>query len=185
MSIQTDNYFDLFALTPTYTIDRKVLDKAYHQLQLVSHPDKFINQSSEFQRRAVQQTAQNIEAYQTLKSPVRRACHLLSVLGIPFELSNYTVSDIDLLMQQMEYREQLSAIKELADFDKLQSFATLLDGVTKVTVDKITVLFAQAIAKNSLDKLAMDIKNNICELQFLTKLAVDLDGVEEQLLLLQ
>ncbi len=177
MTVLAKNYFELFGLTPTFSVDRKELDSAYRQLQQVSHPDRFVNQPSEFQRRAVQQTAQNTEAYQVLKSPVLRACHLLTLAGSEFSLTSYTVSDINLLMQQMEYREQLSDIKELGDFNKFTQFVDKIDGLTADTIGKITVLFEE-----NTDNSSTDLKNHICELQFLNKLAVDLDEVEEHLL---
>ena len=180
MTVLINNYFELFGLTPTFSVDKKELDSAYRQLQQISHPDRFVNQPSEFQRRAVQQTAHNTEAYQTLKSPVLRACHLMSLAGSDFSLTSYTVSDIDLLMQQMEYREQLSDIKEQGDFNNFSQFADKVDGLTADTIGKITALFEQGI-----DNSSTDLKNHICELQFLNKLAVDLDEVEEHLLLEQ
>ena len=180
MTVLSTNYFELFGLTPTFSVDKKELDSAYRQLQQTSHPDRFVNQPTEFQRRAVQQTAYNTEAYQALKSPVLRACHLMSLAGSDFSLTSYTVSDIDLLMQQMEYREQLSDIKEQGDFNNFTHFVDKIDGLTADTIGKITILFEQGI-----DNSSADLKNHICELQFLNKLAIDLDEVEEHLLLEQ
>jgi len=177
MTVLATNYFELFGLTPTFSIDRKELDAAYRQLQQTSHPDRFVNQPSEFQRRAVQQTAHNTEAYQALKSPVLRACHLLSLAGSDFSLTSYTVSDINLLMQQMEYREQLSDIKEQGNFEIFIQFSDKIDSLTVDTIAKISKLFEQGIESSS-----SDLKNHICELQFLNKLAVDLNEVEEHLM---
>ena len=169
-------YYDLFGIAPSFNVDKQALDSAYRKLQQASHPDRFVNQPSEFQRQAVQQTAQNTEAYHTLKSAVQRACYLLTISGADFSLSNYTVSNIDLLMQQMEYREQLNELKELGDFEKLNSFADKLQILTDDVEAKIAALFEQDQAEDS-----TDLKNHICELQFLNKLAKDLDEVEEYL----
>ena len=180
MTSLATNYFELFGLTPSFAVNKQELDTAYRQLQQVSHPDRFVNESSEFQRRAVQQTAHNTEAYQALKSPVRRACHILSLSGSEFTLDSYTVSDIELLMQQMEYREQLSEIKEQGDFESFTQFIDKVDRLTDDTINQISMIFANNIKADSID-----LKNHICELQFLNKLAVDLDEVEEHLLLEQ
>jgi len=177
MTNVAETYFDLFGLTPSFNVDKVALDSAYRKLQQASHPDRFVNQPSEFQRQAVQQTAQNTEAYHTLKSAVQRACYLLTISGADFSLSDYTVNDIDLLMQQMEYREQLNELKELGDFDQLNDFADKLQILTNDTEAKIAALFEQDQAQDS-----TDLKNRICELQFLNKLARDLDEVEEYLL---
>jgi len=178
MTTSSNNYFELFGLPLSFDIDRKELDQAYRKLQQVSHPDRFVNQATEFQRKAVQQTAYIAEAYHHLKSPVLRACHLLVSLGKEFDLATYTVTDIELLMEQMQYREQLAEIKVLADFDKLHEFSQSLQNLQNQTISKISGFFEQGV-----DSKPADLKNNICELQFLNKLALDLDEVEEQLLL--
>ena len=180
MTILANNYFDLFGLTPSFVIDKQKLDLAYRQLQQLSHPDRFVNHSTDIQRQSVQLTAQNVEAYHTLKSAVQRACYLLTILGSDFDLHTYRVTDINLLMQQMQYRDQLSDLKELGDYEKLQQFSTQIDKLTAATEERIGALFELAREQ---DYTAL--KNQICELQFLTKLAVDLDEVEEYLLIQQ
>jgi len=177
MNSSIDNYFELFGIKPAFIIDKNALNDAYRKLQQASHPDRFVNEPVQFQRKAMQQTTQNTEAYHVLKSPVQRACYLLSMSGSDFELSNYTVTDIDLLMQQMQYREQLNEIKEQGDFDKLQQFADDVDILLKETETTISQLFQQKSSAES-----ADLKNHICELQFLNKLVHDLNEVEDQLM---
>jgi len=181
MTSPANNYFSLFGLPLSFDIDRNALDSAYRQLQQVSHPDRFVNEATEFQRQAVQQTAQNAEAHQVLKNPVQRACHLLAAKGLSFDLSSYTVTDINLLMEQMTLREQLADIKDAADFDQLLEFADSVELLNKNTVSKIAKLLGQESWQESEENLS-DIKNHICELQFLNKLVSDLDEVEEQLM---
>lgn len=180
MNNQTNNYFGLFSLPLTFDLNKTKLDTAYRESQKVSHPDRFVNEASDIQLKAVQQTAFNTEAYQTLKSPVLRACHLLTILGNKFDLASYTVSDVDLLMQQMHYREQLADIKQSEDHDLLESFAAKVKQLTENTMGQISTLFTLNV-NNNLDA----IKNLICELQFLQKLAVDLDEVEDHLMLIE
>jgi len=182
------NYFELLGLPLSFSIDRPDLDKAYRSLQQISHPDRFINEAIERQRLAVQQTAQNTEAYQSLRSPVLRACHLMTLLGHEFDLHNYTVSDIALLMQQMGYRDELVKIKDNNNMEELESFSETIKGLTNSILDIISDEFT-ALNDVSLEYPNLidtnSLKNHICELQFLSKLALDLDEVEEHLMLLQ
>jgi len=173
MSNPVINYFDLFALATSFSVNRQALDIAYREAQQKTHPDRFVNHSADIQREAVQKTAQNIAAYQTLKSPVQRACHLLAILGSDFDLSSYTVTDIELLMQQMQYREQLNEIKIQGKHEQLHEFTENLENLTEATVDRISDMFAKGTENDS-----ADLKNHICELQFLNKLAIDLDEVK-------
>jgi molecular chaperone HscB len=183
VNIMLKNYFELFDLPLSFTIERQDLDKAYRSLQQLSHPDRFINEPIAQQRVSVQKTAHNTEAYQSLKSPVLRACHLMTLLGHEFDLTSYTVSDIALLMQQMEYRDELMAIKDNNDMDELDTFSETISGLTKSMLDTISNEFSEL--GSALNPDPSSLKNHICELQFLNKLAKDLDEVEEQLLLLQ
>lgn len=185
------NYFELFGLPLSFNIGRQDLDKAYRSLQQLTHPDRFVNEPIARQRVAVQQTAQNTEAYQSLKSPVLRACHLMTLLGHEFDLTSYTVSDIALLMQQMDYRDQLVIIKDNNDMEELDAFAKTINQLTKSMLDTISNEFNELDSSSNsdsnpeLNQEPSSLKNHICELQFLNKLAKDLDEVEEQLLLLQ
>ena len=187
VNVMLKNYFEQFGLPLSFTIKRQDLDTAYRKLQQLSHPDRFVNEPLERQRVAVQQTAQNIEAYQSLKSPVLRACHLMALLGHEFDLTSYTVSDIALLMQQMDYRDQLVIIKDNNDMEELETFSETVNCLTKSMLDKITNEFNELESYSSSESNpdTSPLKNHICELQFLNKLAKDLDEVEEQLLLLQ
>ena len=117
------DYFTHFGLSPTYDLDLKLLGKAYRNLQQESHPDRHIHSDSTTRLKAVTQTAFNTEAYHTLRSSVQRGVYLLQLHGIDFSLENYTVSDMDLLMQQLKYREQLSVIKENNDEESLFELA--------------------------------------------------------------
>lgn len=180
MNTQSTNYFGMFSLPLTFDLNKADLDKAYRELQQVTHPDRFVNEASDVQLKAVQQTALNTEAYQTLKSPVLRACHLLTILGNEFALTSYTVSDVEMLMQQMQYREQLAEIKSSEDHQQLASFAAKVKTLTADTIGQISNLFTLNVNDN-----LESIKNLICELQFLQKLAIELDEVDEHLMLIQ
>jgi molecular chaperone HscB len=52
------------------------------------------------------------DAYQTLKSPLRRAEYLLHLYDIDIHDEKYTVVPQDFLMQQMEWREELETHKQ-------------------------------------------------------------------------
>ena len=82
MQLAKKNYFQLFDLSESYGLDLNKLTAEYHRLQLEYHPDKQSGASEE-DRIAAQMAASYInDAYETLKSPLKRAAYVLSLIHI-------------------------------------------------------------------------------------------------------
>ncbi|MGL5358514.1 MAG: co-chaperone HscB, partial [Shewanella sp.] len=105
------NYFELFNFPPAFDIDTALLAERYRELQRAVHPDKFAHDTEQQKLLAVQRTAQVNDGYHTLKDPIGRAEHLLSLRGIDLSHETTTVKDTAFLMQQMEWREALEDIR--------------------------------------------------------------------------
>jgi molecular chaperone HscB len=115
-------YFELFGIAPQYQIEASALDAKYREAQAATHPDKF-GGASEAERRAAQQRSTLVnDAYQTLKDPVLRAAYMLkNTYGAdPFDETN-TKMPPAFLVEQMERRETLAALRARADADGLES----------------------------------------------------------------
>ncbi|MGL5407715.1 MAG: co-chaperone HscB, partial [Shewanella sp.] len=108
------NYFELFKFPPAFDIDTALLAERYRELQRAVHPDKFAHDTEQQKLLSVQRTAQVNDGYQTLKDPIRRAEHLLSLRGIDLSHETTTVKDTAFLLQQMEWREALEDVRHLA-----------------------------------------------------------------------
>lgn len=118
------NHFDLFHLPQRFSIDLTALDRAYREVQNRVHPDKFAAASDAEKRVAMQWATRANEAYQTLKSPFRRAAYLCELNGIDLQTESNTAMPPAFLMQQMEWREALDSAKEERDLtllDKLDA----------------------------------------------------------------
>jgi molecular chaperone HscB len=176
--MSTENHFQHFGLAESFEIDLKALGKAYRDKQQAVHPDRFAHEPANIQRQAVQETALNTERYQTLKSAVKRGSYLLHINDIDFDLSRHTVDDMDMLIEQLSFREQLSEIKENSDHDKLMDFQDSVHQKQASLQQDIAELFAQDLQANS-----EQIKAKLCELQFFDKLNYECEQVEEHLLM--
>ena len=97
-----ENHFALFGMTPRFTIDAVVLDAAYRELQGRVHPDKFAAATDAEKRVAMQWATRANEAYQTLKSPLKRAGYLCELNGIDLAIESNTQMPPAFLMQQMD-----------------------------------------------------------------------------------
>jgi molecular chaperone HscB len=115
-----DTDFELFAVPATFAQDRAALDARWKELQREAHPDRFAAQGAAAQRVAMQWSVRINEAYQRLKDPVRRASYLCELHGAAVNAENNTAMPPDFLMQQMEWREALDEVEDIAALDKLQ-----------------------------------------------------------------
>jgi molecular chaperone HscB len=111
--------FELFDIEPRFALDRAALDARWRQLQAEVHPDKFAVEGAAAQRVAMQWAVRVNEAYQRLKSPLKRAAYLCELNGAPIEAENNTAMPTAFLMQQMEWREALDDAPSLASVEAL------------------------------------------------------------------
>ena len=98
------NFFTLLQLPEAFVIDLEKLDQNYQSIQKEIHPDRFASFDDEAKLESIKKTAQVNDAYQTLKSPIRRAEYLLQLNGIDIHDEKYTAVPQDFLMQQMEWQ---------------------------------------------------------------------------------
>ena len=116
----TQNFFTLLNLPEAFVVDLKKLDQHYQAVQKEIHPDRFASLNDEAKMESVKKTAQVNDAYQTLKSSIRRAEYLLHLYGFDINDEKYTAVPQDFLLQQMEWREELEThIKNKEALEKL------------------------------------------------------------------
>jgi molecular chaperone HscB len=83
------------------------LDEKFRALSRKLHPDRFARATPQERRYSLEQTTRLNEAYKTLKDPVRRAEHLLSLRGVQGDPK----MSPEFLEQTMEDREKLLEAK--------------------------------------------------------------------------
>jgi len=131
------NHFDLFQLPQQFAIDASVLDNAYRNVQGQVHPDKFVSASEAEKRVAMQWATRANEAYQTLKSPLKRATYLCELNGVDLQVESNTAMPREFLMQQMEWRETLEDAKAGRDTTALASLDDALRAARKEEIAQI------------------------------------------------
>ncbi|KAL5715302.1 hypothetical protein ACHQM5_017138 [Ranunculus cassubicifolius] len=98
------DYFQIFDLDKIYGIDDTHLESKYKNWQKKLHPDLVHTKSEKEKEYAAEQSARVIDAYQTLQKPLLRATYLLRLEGVQVD-EEKTVSEPELLMEMMEFRE--------------------------------------------------------------------------------
>ena len=102
------DYFALFGLSPSMTVDEAQLEVRYHELQQQAHPDRFVGKSEVERRLAMNLSSRVNDAFATLQSPLSRAAYLLSLAGRDVFSESDTMMAPDFLERQLEWREALA-----------------------------------------------------------------------------
>lgn len=116
----TRDHFALFDFSPTFALDVTALDLRYREVQGRVHPDKHAHLSDAEQRVAMQWATHANEAYQTLKSPLKRAQYLLALRGVDPQVERNTAMPMEFLVQQLECREAVAEARGERDLDALE-----------------------------------------------------------------
>ncbi|HYR05430.1 MAG TPA: Fe-S protein assembly co-chaperone HscB, partial [Gallionella sp.] len=148
-------------------MDMVQLEQRYRVLQALVHPDKYAHLSDAEQRLAIQRATLVNEAYQALRSPLRRARYLLSLHGVDIQEENNTVMPLDFLMAQMEWREAVIEAQQARDIAALAQLETRLKHETRE-------LEAQLAVKIDAEKDYMAAAGLVRKLRFMEKLAEEI-----------
>ncbi|HEY9050970.1 MAG TPA: Fe-S protein assembly co-chaperone HscB [Gammaproteobacteria bacterium] len=168
------NYFEIFDVPVAVDVDINRVNQIYRELQKAVHPDRFASDSEQARRIAMQQTSLVNQAFQTLKDPVARAQYILKLEGMDINAETDTTMDAEFLMEQMEFRESLTEVRDTTDpLAKLDAMAVDLNNKLK----KLMNNFASHISDKTLDNAREDVR----KMQFLVKAKKEVDELSQQL----
>jgi molecular chaperone HscB len=112
--------FDVLGLAPSLELDSALLEQRYRELQRQFHPDKFVQAGSNARRESLSRAVSVNDAYRLLKDELKRAelvfARLSDAPGKPEE----DTAGPELLMEIMELREELAAVRKRADFARAE-----------------------------------------------------------------
>ena len=164
------NYFEIFGLPIDFKVDIELLGNRYRNLQRELHPDKFVRGTEHEKRLSMQWSSLLNTANETLRMPLSRAIYMLEQKGLNVD-SNPQLPP-DLLIKQIELREELETLEEdAAGLDGLDGF--------KKRLHRSMTNLGEAFADSVNDEKALTV---VYEMQFLAKVLVAADQLEEKLL---
>lgn len=115
------DHFTLFGLPRAQLLDMESLENSFRAIQAQVHPDKHAHAADSDRRLAMQWATRVNEAFQTLKSPGRRARYLLGLLGHDPQVESNTAMPMEFLVSQMELREAVMDARAAGDEDALDA----------------------------------------------------------------
>lgn len=160
------NYFELFNLPESYTIDEPLLKENYRKLQWQVHPDRLVGHPARERLLAFSYSSFINEAYSALISPIKRAAYLLKLKGIDVDFEKNTQMDPAFLMEQIRLREAMHEIRHQEDPEQaLKRLKQEIESNLKVFEEKLVKAF---LIQNQ-DSLE-EAKTLIRKMQFLYRL---------------
>ena len=135
------DFFTLLGLPKRFELDTLALDARFRVLQREVHPDRFAAADDAARRASMMLATQINAAYQTLRSPLKRASYLLEQAGIDIGAESNTAMSPEFLMSQMMWREQVADArgdKNLSELERLQ--AEIADDIRDAYSDLATAL---------------------------------------------
>lgn len=170
-----DNYFALYSLPISFEVNLGQLNKRHRALMAEFHPDRYASADALSRRKSVQMATLLNEASTTLKTPLLRAGYLLSLAGEDTNSDTQTTSDMDFLMQQMQWRETIESLSQ--DKDQPLEKLTTLEQEIAVLEENYYQQFTDAYN----DQQYADAKQWWFKLQFFNRLHNQLDSLQEKL----
>ncbi len=167
-------YFQLFGCAQTFHLDAPSLERQYRALQMTVHPDKSAHLPDAEQRVAMQQATLVNEAYQTLRSPLRRARYLLKLNGVDTQEETNTAMPMDFLVAQMDWREAVIAAQQSRDADALNE----LDARREVETRELEIQVADKIDTEKNYVAAAEL---VRKLRFMEKLAEEIHAAYDEI----
>ena len=174
----TQNHFELFGFPVAFEIDAHKLAERYRELQRSLHPDRYANASDRERRLSIQHAAQVNEAFQTLKSSLRRARYLLQLQGIAFDDEKETHLDPAFLMEQMELREALAEVRTSSD--PLANLNGIMSDI-KVRQQSMEQQLRELFAADNTES-RQQAKQLVQKMQFLLRLQQEAEDLEEEVI---
>jgi molecular chaperone HscB len=166
-----ENHFQIFGVPARFELDLEALETRYRELQREVHPDRFAAASGAEQRVSMQLATRVNEAYQTLKSPLRRAEYLLQLQGVDPEFETNTAMPPEFLADQMAKREELEAAVAASDWQRLIALSSEL----RTGEDALLSMIARQLEAKKWSEAAGTLR----QLKFLEKFGEEIGDAEE------
>jgi molecular chaperone HscB len=168
-----ENHFQIFGVPARFEVDLSALEARYRELQREVHPDRFARASQAEQRVSMQLATRVNEAYQTLKSPLRRAAYLLHLHGVDPEFETNTAMPAGFLAGQMERRETLEEAVAAGDRERLVALSSDL----RAERDSLLARIERQLEARNWNEAAATLR----QLKFLEKFGEDIGSAEERM----
>jgi molecular chaperone HscB len=151
------NYFELYDLPLSFSLDEAKVKSKFYELSKKFHPDFYINESAEKQQEILELSTLNNEAFQVLSNPLKRIPYILQLKGLMEEEGQYQLPQ-DFLMEMMEVNEALMDLEFEADPVVLEQITAKVGEMEKVLFDELKQFILGFDVANAADQQSLLLK---------------------------
>jgi molecular chaperone HscB len=130
------NYFELFGIPVSFTVNQSDIKKTYYRLSREYHPDFFAQADAASQAGALDMSSLVNKAYLTFQDPDRTIRYVLGLKGLVEEEEKYQL-DPAFLMEVLEVNEELMEV-DPKDGAAVQKIADQAHALTKEEYEKVS-----------------------------------------------
>lgn len=186
MNPHSTDPFDLLGVPARFDLEKAELEARQRELSKVLHPDRFATTGAAERRAALNKAISMNEAVRLLKNPVSRGYALLGrLLGkhVSSESTEARVSP-SLLMEVMEWREQLADAFVRRDKSGVERVASTAAALRATTVGELTRKFEELAGKTTTsadEPEAVAIAQGLATLKYFERLAEEVRRMQDDL----
>jgi molecular chaperone HscB len=170
--------FDVLGLTPSLELDPALVEQRYRELQRQLHPDKFVQAPSSERRASLARAVSVNDAYRVLKDELQRAELLYARFSGRAALNEQATAEPELLMEMMELREELSAVRKRGDMARAAQLRQQVRALQNTAIASLKRAFAAAPEQRNAS-LLHEASHALTRLRYYKRFQDEVDALED------
>ena len=166
------NYYELFELPVSLTIDKTALSKKYFELQKKYHPDFFSNGTENEKNEVLEISSMVNKGYKTFQNEDETLKYFLQLKGLLKEEEKYELPPA-FLMEMMELNESLMEI----DDSSLEEMETKVSQLQKHLYTQVQNIIEYYQENNTTDEQLLQVKDYYFKKKYLKRILERLEGM--------
>ena len=162
------NYFELYCIAPSFTIDTAAVRKKFYELSRTHHPDFNGGGTATEQQEVLEKSAMINEAYKTLLNKDLLIKYILTSKGLLQEEEKYNLPP-DFLMEVMDLNEQVMELDK-TDTTAVASLMATAKNLETELYEAIEPVMANYSEDTSTEKELLQVKDYYFKKKYLDRI---------------